>query len=126
MTEQTTPNQRSLGDELIALGEHLNVFPLLPTVYAVLGSQLDAACSVRLLIGNAGKATGGMQLAAWAATMSEVQSHADRFAEDSVDGHVIGWIGDRKFDVHGSLDPDAFPEDNGKYEWDVTALLQEA
>lgn len=112
----TRTNRINLADELIGLGEHLKNFPDLTPIYGVLTSTLDEYLEVRLLSGRAS------DLRVWAETLKDVRSHAYRFTDVDVDGHVVGATSNGTvIEVLGTLDSDAFPSPNGRYDWDVFA-----
>lgn len=111
------------GNALIALGDHINRHPELPQIYRI-SDPRGPVLEIRLM--SASDKRGAAVLAAWAATLGDVGSHAYRVSKDQVDGHVTGTIDGYRVDLIGSLPPDVIPTDGKQYEWDVTAQLLEA
>jgi hypothetical protein len=116
-----TSDETQFGNSLIALGRHLNDFPGLPKIYSVTHSLDGFALQIRIYRVDAAG------LAKWAATLSNVNSHAHRITDNQIDGHVRGDLNTvTRVDIIGGLPPDMFPAEAGSYPWDVTVLLQEA
>lgn len=116
-----TSDETQFGNSLLALGQHLRDFPGLPKIYGITHSSDGFALEVRIYRVNAAG------LAEWAATLSNVDSHAYRITDDHVDGHVCGDLNTvTRVDIIGGLPPDLFPSEPGVHEWDVTVQLQEA
>lgn len=113
----------TFADALIMLGQHMKPCPNLPKVYSVCGA-IEGGLELRLY---SRPSQGATELAAWAATLTDVTSWARRCGETQVDGHVVGVLGDHRVEVIAVLPSELFPAERGAdFEWDVTTLLQEA
>jgi hypothetical protein len=123
MTKTNDTAAEGRGDSIIAIGQHLNEHPNLPRVYMIRERyEYEEATEIRLLSSGNGAKT----LAAWAATLSDVESYARRITKDQVDGHVNGVIGGHRVEIVCSVPGQAFPDEGDRHEWDVHVQLQEA
>lgn len=113
---------------LIALGQHMQLVPNLPAVASVRWSFWtghEHVDGLDIQLGLSGDAV--ERLSAWAATLADVSSDADRLKGGGIHRHVYGRLGDLPVCVWASgLDGALFPEEPGRYEWDVRIQLQEA
>lgn len=113
-------------ESVIALGQHMTAHPELPVPASVTWKWYDK--SRHRFMPGLDMQLGTLKfLLAWAATLTDVSSQADRLPDGEVFGLVLGCLKGLRVRVwSGGLPGDAFPAGSGLHEWDVTTLLQEA